>query len=230
MLDPCERASGQPIRGSISTQRCLEIRDAEPNPDDPDEQTFSYYGEGIEGISEQINALSQQVEAIRKDFCHIQSTLVIPEVWNLKTQPNRPQLVVIFAEVKYENGRKKLGSSKWSITIPHFIGTKQNLQFPNFKKGQIMGICELKDGSKIVVNADNEANAKRYVTLCLKYVKKDLIPVPVEIKTVERKGRHLKKCTITPTLAHYYPNGRGLNEESELKPEWTIGLKSKEND
>ena len=219
-----------PIQGTIQTERCNEIRKNPPNPNDPDTQSFSYSGVNFLGISNQIMALSKQVEAIRKDFCHLDSNLAIPDSWNLKTQPNRPQLVVIYAEVTYQQGQQKLGKSRWSFTIPHFDEAKKNnLNLPEYRKGDWMAIAELKDGSKIIINAVNEATAKRICKLALSYVSSSTRIDPKEIKITPRKGKISPKL-ITPVLAHYYPQGRGLTLEGELKPAWTIQLKKKEND
>jgi hypothetical protein len=138
----------------------------------------------------------------------------IPESAQLKINYNYPQLVIQYAEVK-ANGT--LGDPKYSTSIPHYnkseVETVKAL-FPQYTKGNRSGILILKDNSKIVVNAKDEATASAAITALSALVAPAWLVGSITSLTL-RKGRNLSAITIAPKIANYYANG-ALDE----KPTW----------
>ena len=158
---------------------------------------------------------------IQKMMCSIQSP-AIPESWAVRVGTDRPQLVIVYAEVF---GSGKLSDSRWSLTIPHYRGTeKSSLLLPKYRRGNWHGSLRLKDGSQIVVNASSSQECKRVLNKI-----KILIPVDFRIgpdgkaykpRVIENPDLKFKECNVVPTVAKYYLTG-----QKSLKPTWAKNIR-----
>ena len=158
---------------------------------------------------------------IQKSLCGI-TTPAIPESWAIRIGTDRPQLVIVYAEV-FNSG--KLSSSRWSLTIPHYRGTESSrLLLPSYARGNWNGSLKLKDDSQIVVNARTSQECKRVLNKL-----KILIPVEYRLdkngkaykpRVVENPNIELKECNVIPTIAKYYPTG-----QKNMTPAWAKDLR-----
>ena len=149
-------------------------------------------------------------------------TPAIPESWAVRIGTDRPQLVIVYAEV-FKSG--KLGDARWSLTIPHYMGSeKSRLILPRYSRGNWHGTLKLKDDSQVVVNASSSQECKRIINKL-----KILIPVNMRLgrdgkaykpRVVENPNLDLKQCDVIPTLAKYYATG-----QKSLDPTWVKDLR-----
>lgn len=128
----------------------------------------------------------------------------IPESYNLRPGDFIPQLVVVYRSIE------KKRSGNYSLTIPHFTGTK-SINLPQYTKGNHQATLILKDGSKILVNAVNKAAGLSLIKACLKYVDRRFITD--DYHHAERND--ITNHTVKPLRGDYYPVGRKNSE-----PEW----------
>jgi hypothetical protein len=142
----------------------------------------------------------------------------IPEWWAVRPGANRPQFVILFAEI-YGSG--KLGKSRWQLTIPHYNrpkGAKPSI--PRYNKGDWMGTLTLSDNSKIRVNAASSSECKRVLNKL-----KILIPAEYRLSRgkaikptiMERADGGLKNCTVVPIRGDYYKFG-----QQQGLPDWSV--------
>ena len=160
---------------------------------------------------------------MQKMMCSIQSP-AIPESWAVRIGTDRPQLVIVYAEV-FDSG--KLSDSRWSMTIPHYRGSeKSRLLLPKYSRGNWNGSLNLSDGSQIVVNAKSSQECKRILNKL-----KILVPVEYRLdkkkkaykpRVVENPNLELKECNVIPTIAKYFATG-----QKSLIPTWTKDLRVK---
>ncbi len=158
---------------------------------------------------------------IQKMMCGM-STPAIPESWAIRIGTDRPQLVIVYAEV-FNSG--KLGKSRWSLTIPHYRGTeKSRLFLPTYNRGNWHGSLRLSDDSQIVVNAGSSQECKRVLNKL-----KIMIPVEYRLdkyrkaykpRVVENPNIEMKECRVIPTIAKYYATG-----QKDLTPTWQKDLR-----
>lgn len=149
------------------------------------------------------------------------NTLTIPEWWAVRPGADRPQFVVIYAEV-FKTG--KLGKSRWQLTIPHYNrpkGAKPKL--PKYSKGNWMGTLTLTDNSKIRINARTASECKRVLNQL-----KILLPVDkrmvdgkgIKPTILERADSPLKECNVVPVRGDYYAGG-----QKNGQPDWSVNLR-----
>jgi hypothetical protein len=158
---------------------------------------------------------------IQQSMCSIASP-AIPESWAIRIGTDRPQLVIVYAEVL---GTGKLTDSRWSLTIPHYRGTsKTHIKVPSYRRGNWNGSLRLSDGSQIVVNAATSFECKRVLNRL-----KIMIPVQYRVgpdnraykpRVVENPNLNLKECNVIPTIAKYFATG-----QKSLAPTWAKDLR-----
>ncbi len=152
-----------------------------------------------------------------------QAIAAVPEWWQIRPEHQRPQLVILFAEVLSSG---KLTNSRWGLAIPHYNRPKSfRPNIPNYEKGSWQGILVLKDNSKIIVNAKTRSECSRVLN-ALK------INVPVEYRTVngkaakakigERLNADLRECRVTAIRADFFSTG-----QRNMTPDWSIDLRKK---
>ena len=147
--------------------------------------------------------------------------IALPEAWAVRRGVDRPQLVIVYAEI-FNSG--KLGTSRWSITVPHYRGTsKSKILAPKYRRGNWQGQLTLNDGSTIVINANSSEECKRSLN-------KLKILVPIDFRTrngkaikprvVDNPNIDFKSCNVVPVLAKYYATG-----QKDLAPTWSQSLR-----
>lgn len=214
-LDQMEEKIEPLVEGNIKTQKCEKDCEEEDSHQDC-EQTFNYSGKGVSGIASQLEALSKQLEEMRKDICKIEAYAAVPEWWPTRAGANRPQLVVLFAEDK---GSGKVGKSRWALTIPHFKGDKNKLNIPAYRKGQWEGILTLSDNSKLIVNGATQAETDRVINALKGYIDGNFTKDSF-LKIGQRKGSKLKELRVKPITATYYAKG-----QQDEQPDWIYYFK-----
>jgi hypothetical protein len=147
----------------------------------------------------------------------------VPEWWQLRAEAQRPQFVVIFAEVL---GTGKLTDSRWSLTIPHYNRPKGfKPRIPDYNKGNFEGILTLTDNSKIIVNASSEMECKRVINALkilvdAKYRTQN--GKAIKAKVGERLNSDFKKCKVTPTRGDFYSTGA-----RNMQPTFSVNFRAK---
>lgn len=158
---------------------------------------------------------------------------IIPDSWAVKVPKGRPQLMVVF-KPKDDNYSKP--DSKWTLSLPHFHYTRNNLKsqlekIPSYKKGKYQGIFTLTDNSKITVYAKNDREARGFIKTVVNggLIIKEYIPEEIpqkkvrdqDIRVSEIIGRSYQELTVTPTYAKYFSTG-----QKNLNPDWTAFINS----
>ncbi|MEM9148923.1 MAG: hypothetical protein AAGB19_00430 [Cyanobacteria bacterium P01_F01_bin.3] len=119
----------------------------------------TYTGEGLQGLYEAVDAITQSLNTIHTDTkCPPDVNAVLPMHWDAK-HGEIPQLVVSWRKV---GG----GDSKWAMNIPHpraDIGPDYPFNFPDYQKGGNMASVRLIDNSQLIVNALSEAEAQKVI-------------------------------------------------------------------
>lgn len=166
-----------------------------------------------------------------KEAClskNTQPVAAIPDAWQVAIEGDRPQLVVLFAEViKTTDGKTRLGRSRYPISIPHYNKPQEfKPVFPNYKKGQYEGKLLLKDNSRLVVNAYSASEAKRVIAQLVQYINPNMFrkdskgKAITSPKIIERNGDDLKQIVVTPTNANFFSTGR-----KDMNPDWVKQFK-----
>lgn len=161
-----------------------------------------------------------------KDTCeakNVQPVAAIPDAWQVAIEGDRPQLIVLFAEViKTTDGKFRLGRSRYPISIPHYHKPQEfKPVIPDYRKGQYEGKLILKDNSRLVVNAYSPGEAKRVIAQLVQYINPEMFRTnsqgnPIKIpKIIERNGDELKQIIVTPTNANFFSTGR-----KDMNPDW----------
>lgn len=126
-----------------------------------------WLGAGLSGIYRALESITRAVDAIHADTkCPPEISTAGPMYWEMKVG-EIPQLVVLLKR------SDEISSSRWSFHIPHpqvAIDRNYQFSFPEFIKGDTLCTCTLKDNSKIVVNALNEAEGQKIIDYCLSLV------------------------------------------------------------
>ena len=158
-----------------------------------------------------------QIEKLRKSAdlamlgCVTQGRLTIPESWASRIGKERPVLSILYREK----------GSTWGdyytvINIPHYDkpkGHKPN--FPKFQKGSYFSVAHLEDGSKIVINANSEAEANRVLNALVQYTGQYKSTAKI---TSGKRKTSARQVSLVPIRADFYPNGlQGVME-------WSIDL------
>jgi hypothetical protein len=182
---------------------------------DEERDTFTYQGVGFQGISQQITALSRQLEKVRQDLCEIDAIAAVPDWWQIRPEGRRPNMTLMFGESI--NG--KIGMADRPINVPHWKGNKEQSKTFNltFTCGNWMGIARLADNSAIIVNCAHSDEAKRVLNLLLQWVA-DPMRQGTVIRVVERQGGHvIPSKVLSLKYGKYFIKGLG-----ETKPNWVI--------
>ncbi len=149
------------------------------------------------------------------------NTLTIPEYWAVRPGADRPQMVVLYAEV-FSSG--KLGNGRWQLSIPHYNRPKgAKPQIPEYRKGNWMGTLTLTDNSKIRINAASASECRRVIN-------KLKILVRVQYRTsngkaikptiLQREDGTLKEVKVIPVRGDYYATG-----QRNQTPTWTVSFR-----
>lgn len=141
----------------------------------------------------------------------------IPEHWQVRIEGGRPQLVYVFRE---KNDDGSLADSWYQIAVPHpdpKINKSNVPKLPNYRKGDWEYIITLKDNSKIVVNASDEANAKTMVTAASAIVNEIMLDPMIPIKSGRRTAKNaFVERDVVLYQIDYYGNGA----RNGAKPDW----------
>jgi hypothetical protein len=174
--------------------------------------------------AESYKLLYERIAQIEGQQCDPTKAIAsVPEWWQIRAEAQRPQLVILYAEVLSTG---KLTGSRWSLTIPHYSRPKGfRPSIPAYEKGNWEGILTLTDNSKIIVNAASASECKRVINRL-----KILIPneyrvkdgKAIRAKVGERTGTGLKQTKVTPVRADFYSNGA-----KSLTPDYSINLRKK---
>jgi hypothetical protein len=231
-LKKCRDEIAKEISGEFHTERALNLRE-DPSQDPPSEddvKDIPYSSESaFDYVDKALQAMSKQLEELRKDFGLISPSLSIPDSWNVKTVPHRRQLVVLFAPTKDAIRQfPESKGSRWQLVIPYPTQTAltRTAKFPTYNKGNFMGICTLKDNSSIQVNCSDKTECLRVLRALIVYVDPQYKPsgkLEDNCSIVERKGSKLKKIRVQPREGHLYEQGRiDAVTKGKLKPDRII--------
>lgn len=124
-----------------------------------------------------------------------------PESWIIKSIGNNiPQLKIIY-RVK---GKTKAGN--YDICIPHYNGSK-SIKPPEYTKGNQPVTFNLKDRTKIVVNASSVEHGKSIIKYFLKFVNSKYIPENRDNFVIGTESK-VKRERMNPIRGDYYPDGQ----------------------
>ncbi len=164
----------------------------------------------------QIDLFSASAQlAMKSCECGGAAIAIFPDWWQTKINADRPQLAILYREW---NGTK-FGEYYHTQHIPHYNKPKGHKpSFPDIKKGSAMGILILNDNSKIIVNADNNSEAKKVINAYKTFVKGEFLKGVKGPRMSERAG-DIKKVTTRAIRAEFYSKG-----QEDTAPDWSITL------
>ncbi len=137
-------------------------------------------------------------------------TATYPESWQVQVGNDIPQLVIVF-----RNADPKSKSGDYPLYIPHYNGNRRPKIKP-YEKGDHWARWTLKNNSRLIVNAKNEAEAVRVIKQLEKYVeRKYRTPESPGLVTGEVAKGTYKQFKAIPLRADYYPTGKKSNY-----PQW----------
>lgn len=154
--------------------------------------------------------------------CGYEPTIAVPEWWQERPEYARPQLIVSFAE--YDKIKKKLVSSAmYTVTIPHWKGAKPTKSpISEYQSGKHQRILRLKDNSKVIVFAENEATATKVLGEARKVINPAQLVGALELPGGNLVGsKRLERSKLYyPRVLTYYSTGL----RAGVKPDWIVNL------
>lgn len=136
------------------------------------------------------------------------SVLSYPESWIIHSGTDIPQLKIIYRT----NSKERKGY--YDLNIPHYKGSK-SIKPPKYTKGNQPVIFNLKDRTKIVINAVSENEGKSVIRYFLRFVDDKFIKDKDNF--VLGSPSKVKRDEMTPIRADYYPHGQNV-----ANPQWRI--------
>ncbi|NET38555.1 MAG: hypothetical protein F6K19_42270, partial [Cyanothece sp. SIO1E1] len=174
------------------------------------ETAQSYMGEGLQGLSNQVDALitlaAKQWEVVK---CGLH--VAIPEHWEVKTPQFRPQLVV---QTRTTDSKS---SSRWSFSIPHYRYSPNIKPSIQYTRGNWMCVLDLSDNSHIFLNCSTQGEGKRVLTEIKSLINPEFTETTREKFTLIERG--IKVQNVTACYASFYGNG-----DKREAPDWSIKL------
>lgn len=182
----------------------------------PVTKTGEKTGQGLAGISEQIQGLYQVLRVIHdKTRCDETPVVVIPDSWPMKVESNRPQLILLYSDKKKDG---TLGGRRYQFSIPHFDAklrkSLKSIVPKEIKKGSEQGTYVLADNSKIITYCKNKTEAKRVLNAFDRLVLKQMKTNNKKTGEINPNTRFLE-ISIYPYEARYFSQGQG-----QLTPDW----------
>jgi hypothetical protein len=139
----------------------------------------------------------------------------VPDWWQIRPEAGRPQLVIQFGE---DLGNGKIGAPKYAITIPHYKGSKPSASpLPKYKKGSWEEILTLNDNSKVIVNAENQSEARKVINACQQIISPEYLTNSYLKGGTIRKGKALKEILVIPKMAKFFSTG-----QQNTIPDWIV--------
>lgn len=173
-----------------------------------------YENKTIKVPKDMADFVGQQFDEIFKtasQTCRKQdASLALPDSFQHRLD-TRPQLVVVYASTD------KNSTSKWSLSIPNYNGSK-NPRFLSYTKGNIMGQLRLKDGSRLVVFCKTAAIAKRVLNNLVRYV--DPRFATRDIRIGEHFGPERVAAKVRPIFCTFYSTGN-----KKIEADWRIDFR-----
>ncbi|MGG6296300.1 hypothetical protein ACQ4M4_18070 [Leptolyngbya sp. AN02str] len=221
--EPCEKEEEQPAEQEEGSNPLDGVTDAISGAisgaiEDKADSKFKFKGKRIELIDKAFAGLQDAADSQHKEICESGNGAAFPEWWAGRVGADRPQLVITIREISDDG---KLGSSKWSFTIPHY---RYGIQNPNYRpnlgrwqKGSYYFRETLRDNSKVILNCRDRAEAERMHEAIGELIDPARRFEPPLVDYGERKGSQLKQATVKAVFASFYASGQ-LNQ----KPDYTF--------
>ena len=160
----------------------------------------------IPGTESAIILQHESLADILGNQCHKECYSAVPEMWQVRIEANRPQMVFMFAE--FDETGKVIGYAKNPITLPHPIDSQYlKSPLPEYQKGQWEALLTLKDNSKLIINAFNLEEAEKMLEACKKLIKPEMLEGAIERPIAPRKGTELLQIKVRCLKSEYFPNG-----------------------
>ncbi|QSJ15985.1 hypothetical protein JYQ62_30055 [Nostoc sp. UHCC 0702] len=155
--------------------------------------------------------------AKNKEF---EAYLSVPDWWKGRS-PQKPQLAIQYAE---DLGNGKIGRSRWTLNLPHYaFGENHKPNFPNYRKGDYMGVYTLVDGSNIIVFAANETECVRVINALKRYVNPEILNKSSKNPpNVTKTYNGFKEVPVIPVLCQFFADG-----QKDKAPTWSKKLRNK---
>ncbi|MDB9374306.1 hypothetical protein [Nodularia sphaerocarpa] len=147
----------------------------------------------------QLDVMNKQIH-FRMVLAKDEPVLAEPESWLIQHGRNIPQLKII-----YRSASRSSKSGNYTITIPHFNGTK-GINPPPYEKGNTPVVFNLSDRSKIVVNASSEREGRTVINYLLKFVNSRYINNKNAFVLPARTN--IKKQRMNPVRGDFFNKGQ----------------------
>ena len=201
----CEQeADGWKVKRENTTVKAIANKDGTSNA----ETVVNEHEELFKANSELCLAKNREFEA----------HLSVPDWWPGR-RPQVPQLAIQYAE---DLGGGKNGRSRWTLILPHYaFDEKHKPSFPRYKKGDYMGVYQLADNSKIIVNAANKTECIRVINALKQYISPDILAKSSKKPpNITETQNDYKKVTVIPVFCQFFLTG-----QKDEAPVWSKRLK-----
>lgn len=174
-------------------------------------------GQGLAGLSQQINGLYQVLKVLHENTRCSNDALAIPETWNLKKSIEVPQMIIVTKMVGDSNP-----TYRRSFTIPHprykLMKDISRIKRFKYKRGSCQATIQLPDNSKCVINASTPAEAKRASKYVLQLMDQGWAR-SAEIKITEKISMDIIPATVEFHVAKYF-----ATSDDSLLPVWSLQI------
>ena len=137
----------------------------------------------------------------------INALAVLPEWWAIRKGADCPQLVILFKSTTSS-------TTRYTLSIPHYNGSKTVCPIKPYKKGNYRGCLTLKDNSKFICYAISENEAELVINQAKNHITdKFLLGSTITIGTTKKKN--FKTDTVKPISGKFFGSGQ-MNQN----PDW----------
>lgn len=181
----------------------------------PYQQSQRVYLPRIQALFEALRRLDEFSDYRNRQIRNIEQYPVaaVPEHWQVR-RPQVPQACLLLADLdpSRPNG---IGSSRWSLTIPHYKYGPDYAPSLQFQKGSHFGSMKLSDGSQVIVNCVSASECERVISDISELIDSEYIPEQPEILLSERSGQRLSDKNVKAIRITYHSEG-----QASTTPDW----------
>lgn len=160
--------------------------------------------------------------------------MLMPEGYEMKPFKYRPQLQLMFVEVREDGSYNRKNS--FTLNVQHYdidrLGKPSKPPVSGYKKGRNVGIMELNDGAKnIIYGHDKEEILKLFreiKELCKPEMVEGIVldspdnsSIKWGIRNLGTNGKPIQETTFNLIRCDFFPQGR-INRTTRIKPLWKV--------
>ena len=162
---------------------------------------------GFPGLVKILEVINKKLDNIHEDLPLIVPCASVVEHWQIRPEALRPQCIFLWGDTQPNS--LIIGPPKWQTAVPYYdfgLAATFSNQF-SYIKGSCQGILTLKDNSKVILYAQNEAEVTRIFNRLLPGIRADMREGHF-IKLGEYHGPPFSTRTVALRRIDYYDSGQ----------------------